>query len=112
MRYSGVLARNSKWRHLIVRDANALDNELQPVNIDKPWEKYRPPWAYLLKRTFNIDMQACPGCHTGKLQIIAAIENPEAIKKILEHLAIPTKAPTPWPARPPPGQGMDTEFYY
>ena len=36
------------------------------------------------------------------MKIIAAIEDPHVIKKVLSHLGLPTKAPTPWPARGPP----------
>jgi hypothetical protein len=34
--------------------------------------------------------------------LIAAIENPSVIKKILKHLGLPTTPPTPWNARGPP----------
>jgi hypothetical protein len=36
------------------------------------------------------------------MRIIAAIEEPTAIKKILSHLGLPTKIPQLAPARAPP----------
>jgi hypothetical protein len=36
------------------------------------------------------------------MKIIASIEDPQVIKKILSHLGLPTKAPTIFPARGPP----------
>jgi hypothetical protein len=36
------------------------------------------------------------------MKIIAAIEDPQVIKKILSHLGLPTKAPAVYPARGPP----------
>jgi len=51
---------------------------------------------------FGIDVEACHLC-SGKMKIIAAIEEPAVIKKILSHLGLPTKPPEPWPARGPPG---------
>jgi hypothetical protein len=36
------------------------------------------------------------------MRVIAAIEDPHVIKKILSHLGLPTKPPEPWPARGPP----------
>jgi hypothetical protein len=36
------------------------------------------------------------------MKIIAAIEDPHVIKKILAHLGLPTKAPAICPARGPP----------
>ena len=49
-------------------------------------------WARLLKRVFDIDIEYCPRCG-GRLQIIAAIEDPPVIAKILTHLHLPARAP-------------------
>ena len=58
----------------------------------------RMSWAQLLKRVFAIDMAACPQCG-GPLTLIAAIEGPTVIVKILAHLSLPTRAPPRAPAR-------------
>jgi hypothetical protein len=50
----------------------------------------RMSWARLLKRVF--DIEHCPNCG-GALKIIAAIEDPPVIVKILSHLGLPTRAP-------------------
>jgi DNA polymerase II small subunit/DNA polymerase delta subunit B len=39
-----------------------------------------------LKRVLGIDIQTCPACG-GTLWIIASVEDPIVIKKILAHLA-------------------------
>jgi hypothetical protein len=49
-------------------------------------------WARLLKRVFDIDIEHCPNCGRS-LKIIAAIEDPPVIDKILSHLGLPTRAP-------------------
>ena len=55
-------------------------------------------WARLLKRVFDIDIEHCPNCGRS-LKIIAAIEDPPVIDKILSHLDLPTRAPPRSPAR-------------
>ncbi len=42
-------------------------------------------WAQRLKRVFNIDIETCKSCG-GTVKIIACIEDPLVIKKILTHL--------------------------
>ena len=48
--------------------------------------------ARLLKRVFDIDLEHCPQCG-GELKIIAAIEEPAVIVRILTHLGLPARAP-------------------
>ncbi len=52
----------------------------------------RMSWAQLLKRVFAIDITICPQCG-GTLTILAAIEDPTVIVKILAHLGLATRAP-------------------
>ena len=54
--------------------------------------------AQLLKRVFTIDMATCPQCGSP-LPLLAAIEEPTVIVKILAHLGVPTRAPPRAPAR-------------
>ncbi len=58
----------------------------------------RLSWAQLLKRVFAIDLTTCPQCG-GPFTILAAIEDPKVIIKILTHLGLPTRAPPRAPAR-------------
>jgi hypothetical protein len=58
----------------------------------------RMSWAQLLKRVFAIDLTTCPQCG-GALTLMAAIEDPAVIVKILAHLGLPTRAPPRAPAR-------------
>jgi hypothetical protein len=58
-------------------------------------------WAQRLKRVFNIDIETCSECG-GDVRIIASIEDPAMINKILVHLdekAATTRLP---PCRAPP----------
>jgi len=64
-------------------------------------------WARRLKRVFGIEIEACTRCG-GKLAIIASIEEPEVIARILAHLetaaADQFQAELPRGARAPPSQ--------
>ena len=42
-------------------------------------------WAQRLKRVFNIDIEICSRCG-GAVKVIACIEDPLVIDKILTHL--------------------------
>ena len=55
-------------------------------------------WAQRLKRVFGIDIETCPACG-GALRIIARIEDPAVINKILTHIG---KNASAEPARLPP----------
>ena len=57
-------------------------------------------WAQRLKRMFTIDIETCPDCG-GKLRVIASIEEPQLIRKILEHVRS-REAAAPSMARAPP----------
>ena len=48
-------------------------------------------WAQRLKRVFNTDIELCDIC-AKKVKIIACIEDPVVIKKILTHLKEQTPA--------------------
>jgi hypothetical protein len=58
-------------------------------------------WAELMQRSLGFEVLACPRCG-DRLELIALIEDPTVIRRILRHLGLPTEVPTPRPARPPP----------
>jgi len=57
----------------------------------------RYAWAELLKRVFSVDSLKCERCG-AKMRILCAIKPPEAIRKILDCLGIPSKPPPIFPA--------------
>jgi hypothetical protein len=68
-------------------------------------------WAQRLKRVFNIDITICRRC--GKaVKIVASIEDPLIIKRILDHLNTKFSAPAsanqlPEPRAPPQASLFD-----
>ena len=64
------------------------------------------PWAALMQRAFDLDVLACPGCG-GRLRLLATIEDPDIVRRILSHLGLPTESPEALPARSPPWTEQD-----
>jgi hypothetical protein len=93
IRFHGVLAPNAALRGQIV--PSAPDQLSAPTEADSetPYSSTRArlSWAQLLKRVFQIDMTTCSYCG-GQVTLIAAIEDPAVLGKILAHLGLPTQA--------------------
>jgi hypothetical protein len=82
-----VLAPNAKLRREIV--PSPPEQATAPACDHAQGAPARLSWARLLKRVFDIDIEHCPNCG-GSLKIIAAIEDPPVIVRILTHLGLPT----------------------
>jgi hypothetical protein len=103
--YHGVLAPAAQWRDWIVpgepRSHRHAPGSLTDGSLPPAHAKKRATWAELLKRVFEIDVLNCPWCG-GQRRLIALITDGAVIRKILEHLGLPTAAPLLAPARSPP----------
>jgi len=63
-------------------------------------------WAERLKRVFRVDVSVCSRCG-GEVRIIACIEDPEIIEKILTHLDAKSGTPSnQLPESQAPPQGL------
>ena len=113
-RFHGVFAPNAKLRSLVVKkpptprppapspvvDAAAAiplpPRQLRPFRID---------WASLLRRVFAVDVLACPRCD-GRMRVLAVVDQPDAVTKILDHLGLPSVPLDTAPARGPPQKDL------
>ena len=106
VRYHGIFSPGARWRtHVVpgdsgessvccsarkvgkrVKNANAKDGR-KP----KPSHPRNYSWSELMRRVFEIDVLACE-CG-GRMRIVCAINPPEAIRKILDCLGLPSKPP-------------------
>jgi hypothetical protein len=91
IRFHGVLAPNAKLRSKIVPAPPERATETSSESAHTQGAPARMSWSRLLKRVFDIDVKHCPNCG-GTLKIIAAIEDPPVIVKILSHLGLPSRA--------------------
>ncbi|MCP4602140.1 MAG: hypothetical protein GY847_16760 [Proteobacteria bacterium] len=62
-----------------------------------------------MRRTFGVDVLACEKC-SGRMKIVALIDQPQVIKKILKHFGLPTEIPQARPARSPPREKEFDDF--
>jgi len=112
-RYHGVLAPSAAFRPLIIPE---LDSSAIPAHANCPARQQysaannkkhsgcRPrnySWAELMNRIFSVDVLECSRCG-GRMRILCAIHPPDAIRKILDCLGIPSR-----PAPVAPASGAD-----
>ena len=101
IRFHGVLAPNAKLRKAVVPVPPVATAPAHADDCDHTRGgsgKGRMRWAQLLKRVFDIYIEQCPHCG-GQLKLIAAIEEPAAIVRILTHLGLAAQPPPRAPAR-------------
>jgi hypothetical protein len=88
-RFHGVFAPNSKHRAVVTPAKRGRGNK--PKATDEGQEqtpaerRASMTWAQRLKRVFNLDIETCSECG-GPVKVIACIEDPVVIEKILTHL--------------------------
>ena len=98
------MAPNAKWRSQVVpRGSEPVDQQADHAGEEEDSEKKSGagryiPWSRLLRRVFNLDMECCPNCG-GQVKVIAAIEEPAVIGKILTHLGLSPRPPPKSSAR-------------
>jgi hypothetical protein len=115
-RFHGVLAPNSKHRINVTPAKRGKGGNTQDVKSKKsaelPVNEHKEMnWAQRLKRVFNIDITICSRCG-GAVKIIACIEDPLVIKRILDHLdansrALASTNQLPEPRAPPQARLFD-----
>jgi hypothetical protein len=87
-RFHGVFAPNSKYRAKVTparRGKRKKCHSADKTNQTAAEKRASITWAKRLKRVFNIDVESCTECG-GDVRIIASIEDPVVIQKILAHL--------------------------
>ena len=94
-RYHGVFAPNCKHRRRII--PNPAHQTAREPHASRPAPM---SWMQRLKRVFHIDIEHCGVCG-ATLRVIACIETPDVIERILAHLAARNTARSDYPRAPP-----------
>ena len=111
VRYHGLLAPNAADRARIVPGPKAehcqapaaAETELTPAQ-----RRHRLAWSDLLRRVFRVEVTVCPACG-GRMKIVAALTEPRSIRRYLEGVGLPSRAPPVAPARPHPQHEIETQ---
>jgi len=115
--YYGVLGARSAWRARLAGSESERPAETTTGTASEHRTAAPVPprtnwlWAELMQRSFGFDVLACPRCG-DRLELIAVIEDPTVIRRILSHLGLPTEVPAARPARSPPLPIGGTDPWY
>ena len=112
IRYSGVLAPTAAFRPMVVpqaEDSVPLRHAGRPAAMPKTesgkageqggGRARNYAWAQLMARVFELDVLACTRCG-ARMRILAAIDSPDVIRRILSCMGLPTRPPPVAPAKP------------
>jgi hypothetical protein len=101
-RYHGVFAPANALRDRVVPGSGTVGKS--SADKTKAERHHTMTWAKRLKRVFTIDIERC-WHRGGTLEVIASIEEPEVIERILTHLDRDEAAADPAPPSRGPPQG-------
>jgi hypothetical protein len=122
IRYGGVLAPGARFRPLVVPPPPTASSSAatpsenapspEPPHTPPPADAAAPghpethrcryrPWAELMKRTFAVDVIACPRC-AGRMRLLALVKDKDSVSRFLAGIGEPTLPPPLAPARAPP----------
>jgi len=113
-RFHGVFAPNSKHRVQVTPAGRGKGSKTKSPDGSQDQSLFEQrtamSWAQRLKRVFNIDIETCNKCG-GEVKVIACIEDPVVIRKILTHLdkkaTLNGPVVLPKPRAPPQGSLFD-----
>ena len=101
VRYHGIFAPASSWRSQVVPFVPGSNEEKERAGKDDRKINCCHPrnysWSELLRRVFEWDVLRCPECG-NRMRILCAINPPDAIRKILDCLGLPSRPPPISPA--------------
>ena len=85
-RYHGVLAPNHRWRAAVTPAGRGRGKRVAAQPEKSAIERHvAMSWAQRLKRVFGIDVESCVRCAKA-VKVIACIEEPALIERILAHV--------------------------
>jgi hypothetical protein len=81
------------------RPADAEPELPDPETLSRAAQAARASWARLIRKVYEVDPLQCPKCGT-QMRVIALIEDPIVIERILSWLGLRAPLPPPGPSPP------------
>ena len=104
IRYHGVFAPAAKLRKSAI-SSSPSESLLRKPKLTNPVRR-NLLWAELMARVFGVNVLRCPKCG-GECRVIACIDDPPVIRKILNHMGLSAQPIELAPARGPPLDCID-----
>ena len=85
IRYYGYYSNVSRGK----RKKEKPEEKTEISEIDAPplSKESKKRWSYFIRKVYETDPLICPKCQ-GEMRIISCIDQPDVIKKILQHLGL------------------------
>jgi len=104
VRYFGFYSNVARGKRKKKDEDGLIPSILEP---DGSTKEHKRNWARLIQKIYEVDPLTCAKCQ-GKMRIIAFIERPDVIKKILRHLGLWDRKVRPPPKNVDPKIRIDT----
>ena len=89
------------FKSVNARRATPVNDGAAPEDPIANAVRARSTWASLIYKVYEVDPLECPKCK-GPMQVIALIDDPAVVRRILKHLNLWSPAKRFIPARGPP----------
>lgn len=84
VRYYGYYSNVSRGKR---RKEKPEEQEIIELDSLLASEDLKKRWSYFIRKVYETDPLTCPKCQ-GEMRIVSVIDQPEVIKKILQHLGL------------------------
>ena len=74
--------------------------EISEIDAPPLSKELKKRWSYFIRKVYETDPLICPNCQ-GEMRIISFIDQPDVIKKILQHLSLWEQSQAPPESEPP-----------
>lgn len=98
VRYYGYYSNVSRGKRKLAASLPQMMGVPCIVDFRKEQKNVSRNWACLIKKIYEADPLVCPACG-GFMRIIAFIEDPDVVRKILTHLGLWAVKPRPPPRK-------------